>query len=272
MKVSLYQDPVIYDILHWPGTQAEVRGILKTARRFLHRTPRTFLEPACGSGRCLRVLASKGLQVAGFDLVQPMVDHARATAAKAAKHKSNVHVFKADMRRFASKLKPRSIDVAFIPINSIRHLNSDAAMLDHLRQMARVLTPDGIYIVGVSLSAYGLEGITEDVWIGSRGRTRVTQVVTYFPPKGPGRGKDRDERVHSHLTIESGKTQSHADSSYILRAYNLAQWNTLIDRSPLEIIASVDEQGADHPAAEPGYCIFVLRRRAPRVNRRSRTG
>jgi SAM-dependent methyltransferase len=275
MKVSLYEEAAIYDILHWPGTRAEVSGILRTARRFLPAPPRTFLEPACGSGRYLRVLASRGFHVTGFDLLDPMVEHAartvRAAAAKVSP-RPRVSIFKGDMRTFARHVKPASIDVAFNPINSIRHLSSDAAMLAHFGQVARTLRTGGVYIVGLSLSAYGMEGITEDVWIGARGGTRVTQVVTYFPPKGPGRGRDRDERVHSHLTIDTRKGQEHKDATYVLRAYNLEQWRRLVERSDLQLVASVDEQGRDHTAAEPGYCIFVLAARARRVTRRSRRG
>lgn len=272
MKVSLYEDPKIYDILHWPGTAGEVAGLLKTARRFMDRAPRTILEPACGSGRYLRVLAAKGYNVIGFDLVDSMARYAQKTtraAAKAARGRAmpTVTIFAGDMRTFGTRVKAGSCDFAFNPINTIRHLPSDAALVDHLNQIARVLRPGGVYVVGISLSAYGLEGITEDVWIGKRGNCRVTQVVSYFPPKGPGRGHDRDERVHSHLTITTGKRETHADSSYVLRAYNLAQWNAAVSRSKLEIVGSVDEQGADHPAAEPGYCIFVLKHKA-RVTRR----
>ena len=33
-------------------------------------------------------------------------------------------------------LKPGSVDFAFNPVNTIRHLESDRAMLDHFEQMA----------------------------------------------------------------------------------------------------------------------------------------
>lgn len=279
MKVSLYQDAKIYDILHWPGTDKEVRGLLKIAQRFCDRPARTFLEPACGSGRYLRALTGRGVNVIGFDLGASMVEYASQTVTAARDRKfprgkkPSVHIFKGDMRTFAKGLKPASADFAFNPINTIRHLGSDKALVEHLNQVARVLRPGGAYMVGLSLSAYGLEGITEDVWTGKRGPCHVTQVITYFPPKGPGAGTDRDEHVHSHLTITTRAGATDSDSSYVLRAYNLRQWQQAVARSTLSIVASVDEFGRDHPAAEPGYCIFVLKhadapRPRPRASKR----
>ena len=49
----------------------------------------------------------------------------------------------------------------------------------------------GIYIVGLSLCAYGLEAETEDVWRGRRGRTAVVQVIQYAPPTGSAAGSSR---------------------------------------------------------------------------------
>lgn len=263
MKVSLYQDPEIYDILHWPGTPGEVAGLLKTARRFVDGPCRCVLEPACGSGRYLRAMVGRGLSVIGFDLEPPMVRYALKTVTGAAKRRTpapKVTIFRADMRTFGGKLKAGSADFAFNPINTIRHLSSDAAMIRHLNQVAKVVRPGGVYIVGISLSAYGIEGITEDLWTGSRGNCRVTQVITYFPPASTG-AKARDERVHSHLSISTPKGHQDADSTYVLRTHNLSQWQSVVKRSRLQIIASVDEEGRDHIAAEPGYCIFVLAHR-----------
>lgn len=283
MPVSLYEDPLVYDILHSPGTADDVSGLLKIARRFCTGPVRTILEPACGSGRYLRVFAARGYNVIGFDLSPVMVRYAAARVREAQRDRAaarpkaaapTARIFKADMRTFARALPAGVADFAFNPINSIRHLTSDAAVIAHLNQTARALRPGGAYAVGISLSRYGAEPVTEDVWSGSRDGARVVQVITYFPPTGPtaGKGKNRDERAHSHLTITerarpgSGTARRtprvrHADSTYPLRTYNLAQWNAIVERSKLHIAGSVTEHGLDNPAREPGYCIFVLTHR-----------
>ncbi len=249
---SLYTDAKVYDVLHAPGTAAEVRGLEAVERRFVRTRRRrpTWLEPACGTGRCLAAAARRGRRVAGFDLDPGMIDYARARSIGGAR------LFVADMTRFAHELEPASIDLAFCLINTIRHLPSDAAMLAHLREIESVLAPGGVYVVGLSLCAYGLESPSEDTWIGARGRLRVTQVVQFEPPDRAA----RSERVVSHLTIERPSGTEHRDSTYTLRAYDTRQWTRLIARSPLTIAAAIDERANDVAMREPGYHWFVLRR------------
>lgn len=259
MHVDFYSQPEVYDILHAPGTAGDVRAAVRTARRFVPvpLASQTWLEPACGTARHLRALARLGVRTIGFDLEPAMVAYAkRAIRADAAENRPRV--FAADMRAFDRERRLPRVNVAFNLINTIRHLGSDAAMLDHFRAIARVLAPGGVYLVGVSLAAYGLESPTEDVWIGRRGRTRVTQVVQYEPPSGSRGEAARAERVISHKTITRGTREEHIDSTYALRSYNLSQWRALVAKSPLREIGVADSDGRPAVAREPGYYVFVL--------------
>ncbi len=256
---DFYASPAIYDILHTPGTAAEVDSLLRLAGRFRppRRTRFTFLEPACGTARYLRVLAARGHRVVGFDREPAMIEYAQRRLARLA---PRARVFLADMESFARQVSPESIDLAFTPINSIRHLPSDRAMIAHFEQIARVLRPTGVYIVGMSIAAYAVEQPSEDSWEGVRGRCRVHQLVQYLPASG-GRGATaRAERVISHLTVTTPSNTHHLDSTYTLRSYDLGQWRALVARSPLRIDGVVDEDGRDLRLAPPGYANFVLRR------------
>jgi SAM-dependent methyltransferase len=262
MPVShdFYATPAIYDILHTPGTAGEVDALLRLARRFLpnRRASLTFLEPACGTGRYLRVLASRGHRAIGFDREPVMVEYA---AGRLARFGGRARVFEADMREFASHLAESSVDLAFTPINSMRHLPTDSAILAHFGQIARVLKPGGFYAVGVSITAYGVEQPSEDMWEGTRGGCHVHQLVQYLPAAG-GRGvAARAERVISHLTVTTPSATHHLDSTYALRSYDLGQWEALVGRSALSIAAVVDEDGRELRLAPPGYGVFVLKRR-----------
>ena len=253
--VGLYEDPVVYDVLHAPGTADEYAMLRVIADRFAPGDG-TWLEPACGTARILRHAARQGERVAGFDLAQPMLDYAderfraNGTADRAT-------VFNAPMQRFASHLRRSSIGFAFNTINTIRHLMTDDDLDAHLADIAAVLGRKGCYAVGLSTSAYGLEFPSEDVWVGVRGTLRVTQTVNFDPPADAS----RIERVYSHLTVERPNGTTHHDSAYTLRTYSLDEWLDAIERSPLKLRAIVDEAAEDIEPTELGYALYILAKR-----------
>lgn len=258
----MYEFPVLYDILHTPGTAQEVDGLQRLERRFvpkaLLRAPkRRWLEPACGTARYLRVAAGRGIRVAGFDSSPDMIRDARARL-RARGFKGDLFV--ADMAAFAPRAKA---SFAFCTINTIRHLMSDAALLAHLRCMARALAPGGVYAVGIETSRYGIDFPAEDVWHGARGRTHVTQVVQYTPPT---RAR-RLERVTSHLSVQTPSGTRSEDTGYWLRAYSHRQWATVVAKARWDVLGLCAPTGDDAllgPRGHPigGYAIWVLRPRA----------
>jgi SAM-dependent methyltransferase len=251
---ALYADPVVYDILTTPGTARELDVLQRIARRWVApaqagngggrvdaaggRLPERWLEPACGTGRYLRLAAARGLLVTGFDASPAMVAYAHRSL-KRRRLDRRAAVFAADLADFADRVRAGSFDFAYIPDNSLRHLPGERAALAHFAQIARVLRPGGAYAVGLSLSRYGQEPPDEDVWSGTRGRCRVSQVVNYLPP-GPG---SRRERVIVHLVIERPGGEEHVDAAYDLHCWDEGQWGGLVGRSALRRVASLDARG-----------------------------
>lgn len=249
---GFYDDARLYDILHKDGTSREVTGLERIAARFIKHPAQHWLEPACGSGRYLRVAAARGKRVTGFDLEPGMIKYA-ADRFAAQGLASRAHLFEADMAAFADQLR-RPADFAFNLINTIRHLDSDDAMLAHLAQTAACLAPGGVYAVGLSSSAYGLEQESEDIWSARRSGTEVVQTVQYLPPTET----ERAERVISHMAVDERGAKRGIDSSYTLRAYSTEQWLDLIDRSDLQLRAVVDEEATDIETPGYGYAVYVL--------------
>jgi SAM-dependent methyltransferase len=261
-KNHFYGDPVVYDILHGPGTADEARVLETIARAMtgggggaddaeLH-----FLEPACGTARHLRRLAKNRHRCTGFDLSESMVEDAQRRVERAGL-RDRVDLFVADMTDFSAKVR-RKADAAFNLINTIRHLPTDDAMLAHLEQMAASLKKRGVYIIGTSVTDYDLEMPSEDTWSGGRGACRVTQTVNYLPPEDAG---SRTETVLSHIHVATPEQEEHRDSVYHLRTYNLRQWTDLIDRSAMRIEAVLDDLGDAMDPPTLGYALFVLRAR-----------
>lgn len=262
---DFYEMPAVYDVLHGAGTAREVDGLERIARRFcgeraLPRRGGAWLEPACGTARHLRVAARRGCRVAGVDLSESMLAYARERLGRLGVADRAI-LKRADMAHLDRVLGRFRAHLAFCLINSIRHVGSDEEMLSHLNAVGRVLHAEGVYAVGLSLSSYGNEQVQEDIWKGSRGRCTVTQVVQYIPATSRRGSAGRFERVISHLTIRRPGGVEHIDLTYRLLSYDYLQWMRLVERSSLEIAAVVDEQGRDVPPAEPGYSIFILRRK-----------
>ena len=250
-----YADPGVYDILHSPHTAGEVDLFQRCAHEWA--APRgPWLEPACGSGRYLRVLATRGIRSTGFDLDQRMLDYARETRRRKNQHKQ-VRLLRADMADFLDVIGSARYAIAFNPVNSLRHLHGPRQITGHLRQIAAALKPGGLYLVGISLSRYGEEEPTEDVWTARRGSCSVRQIVQYLPPDP----RARMETVFSHLQIDRPRGRAYHDSSYQLRSYDLQQWKGLVRRSPLRRAGALDDLGNRvTDDIETNYQIEVLRK------------
>jgi hypothetical protein len=294
----------VYDILHSTETRREVRALLRMEAAVASllggevppKEGRVWLEPACGSGRLLRAASAHGIDGIGFDIAPAMIGYARACATRvkpmptpppsrrASPRAASItpitrippRFFVASMRDFDDVARgepdfaPRGLppaSLAFNLINTIRHITSDAEMLAHLAAVARTLAPRAAYLVGISLSSYGNEVETEDVWTGARAGVRVTQVIQYLPPSGRRGEASRAERVISHLTVTDSNAgpndpvECHIDETYALRAYDLRQWRDIIERSALEVVATFDTDGNPTTPVEPGYAVHALARR-----------
>ena len=266
---GLYTDPMIYDILYTPDTWREMNTLEIIEREFARRSNRPldpnrlWLEPACGSGRYLRLAAARGRRTAGFDLDEGMIRYA-GNRKRPEKSRPPL-LFQADMADFQNAatsvgLRPGSVDFAFTPVNSLRHLTSDKDVLSHLDQMATLLRPGAVYVVGLSLTDYECLLPEEDLWVGTRGRCRVTQLVNYLPPKADTKlvRAEQVEQVISHLTIERPGRTEHLDDTYDLRCYDLRQWQILVRKSALEWGGSFDARGRQAPDIPLAYQLEVL--------------
>ncbi|MBX3386151.1 MAG: class I SAM-dependent methyltransferase [Phycisphaeraceae bacterium] len=287
-----YLDADLYDAIHTPGTPAEVDGLERIAGRFVlngrargrqavRRAGLTWLEPACGTGRYLRVLAkrttaapgrpprSAGL-VIGVDRERLMLDFAaKAIDAMPRAAADLVRLVRADIRRFtARQIKPGSVDVAFCLHNSIRHLQIEVDLLAHLRRVKRSLSARGVYAVGLELNGPGDEESdawaaypSEAVYAAQRGGRRYRQVFEYLPPSD---ASDPFETVITWAEVERGSGTSvvrrEVGSTYRLRTWTPKEWAQIVSQSDLREIAVVDGHGDDLPSERRLYAVRVLAR------------
>ncbi|HZW05812.1 MAG TPA: class I SAM-dependent methyltransferase [Phycisphaerales bacterium] len=261
-RASYYADPLVYHVLHLNGTAAETRVFERIACR--HATgaaagPLRWLEPASGSGRYLHNLALRGHTGVGIDMLEPMNRFA-AEEARRLGVGERLRFITAPMESF--DVPPATFDVALNPINSIRHLMTDKAVLAHLACVRRALRPGGVYIVGVEVNPPGIAQPSEDVWKGRTAGLSVHQFVSYLPPEG----RSRRETAMSHKTVITGRGRTrqerHIDSVYHLRTYTKPQWEKLLRVDGWEVVACYGPTGRPKAFEPVGYCLQVLRPRA----------
>jgi SAM-dependent methyltransferase len=246
----VYHLPSLYDILHTPGTAEDVSLYEQIARRY-GTVPTRWLEPGCGTGRHLRVLARRGYRAVGFDLDEEMVAYAKRSLAR---RRLPAQLFCANMEAFSQNLTASHIDIAINPFSTIRHLMSDTAMLRHFSEMANALCTGGLYIVGISIANYATDQRETDLWLANRGRCHVRQQISYTPPDGAG----RIEQVESRLLITRPSGQQTHTDGYSLRTYDERQWDALIRKSKLRRRASLDEWGKPTEGRQLPYQLEVL--------------
>lgn len=262
----------MYDALHTPGTADELNALERIARRFVlggRGDPRAlrWLEPCCGTGRFLRLLARRRARVAGVEL--DAVVAAFANERLGPRGRTRARAVVGDMCRLDALPFPRGLgppfDVAFSPHNSIRHCASPADLRRHLAAMAAVLRPRGIYAVGVGLQRPGEAIVGEDVHKARRGGLVVHNVCQYFEAPPAGRAHPRRERIVSFTTVTTGRGAARRrrtiESSYDLLCIDPAMWRAALRSAGMVELAIVDdERGADLPADRTDYAYRVIAR------------
>jgi SAM-dependent methyltransferase len=102
---------------------------------------RSVLEPFCGNARYASAFAERDVRYCGFDRSPEMLERATPRAG--------VELLAADARSFDAPGRP--FDLAWCPINSIRHLVDESDLLAHLRCVREHLEPGGRYVIETDL-------------------------------------------------------------------------------------------------------------------------
>src|SRR3989441_12757361 len=110
-----YDYPHYYDIAFQAYTQHEADFIEAACRKYCPFRARRLLEPACGTGRLITELATRGYELSGFDLSQPGLRYLRRRLARQRLH---AEIFEADMSNFRIG---QPADAAYCVINTFRY-------------------------------------------------------------------------------------------------------------------------------------------------------
>jgi SAM-dependent methyltransferase len=251
-----YDYPHYFDLGFRGETRREADFLEAAFQKYARRKVRSLLEPACGTGRLVAEMASRGYRMSGFDLSRPMLDYA---AQRLKKRGLSARLFEADM---ADYRLPRPVDAAFNTFNSFRHLLTEKDARSFLECTAESVKPGGIFVLGLHLVPLDADEWAGERWKARQGKTHltVTLSVTDF---------NRRKRVE-HLRVTSlvrsnGKTVR-LRSEFPYRLYTATQLKRLLASVPAWELCDVFDfwYEIDQPRKlddEMSDTLLVLRRK-----------
>jgi len=257
IRASWYDYPQHYDLAFRSETRPEADFIEAACRKYCPARARRLLEPACGTGRLVAELASRGYDLTGFDLSRPALRYLRRRLKRRGLRAT---LFEADMADFRLD---QPADAAFCTMNSFRHLLSEAAAQRHLECVAEALRPGGIYILGLHLMPPDADDYDCERWTERHGRTRVTVTLRVLETDR----RRRLERLRVSLLVRSHGRVLRLRDDFSLRRYTAPQFRRLLAKVPRFELADVYDfwYEIDQPLElndRIADTVLVLRRRA----------
>ncbi len=227
-QTDWYDVPHYYDVIYDTGTQQEADFLEGVYERYVQSSGKQLLEPACGPGRLLAELGSRGYSVSGFDVNQAMLDYARRRIRK---RKGRAVLKRMDLADFSFGAK--KFDLAFCLVSSICHLLTEDEARRHLKLVAQALRTGGVYALGILMTEYADRRPTTERWVAERDGVKVDCSVKTWPANR----KTRTSAMRTRLTVHGNDETRQYESQWKMRTYGPRQLSALIKSEPrLELV------------------------------------
>ncbi|WP_373564327.1 methyltransferase domain-containing protein [Myxococcus sp. CA039A] len=255
-RTDWYEHPEYYEAIFGTDTVREADFLQALSAR--HGTGGSqWLEPACGAGRLVAEAASRGMKVAGYDISEAMLAHARKRLTPAERRR--VKLAPSRMEEFFEPALEGKVDVAHNLVSTFRYLDSEAAALAHLKGTRRLLKPNGIYVLGFHLTDYSRSVPEHERWLGRVGKDKV---VCNTHEGLPDR-RARRSPMRNRLRITGPGKDWLIETTWFFRTYDAAQAGKLFRDAGLSVVAAYDfDYDVSSPVARGSRRldrVFVLR-------------
>jgi SAM-dependent methyltransferase len=249
--MEAYRYPEYYDIAFAvPDVAHEVDFFTAAIQRFSGVPVRRVFEIACGTAPYLEEWHRRGCHYCGLDLSPPMLDHARAKAARLGIAADFVA---ADMRDFDPG-KIGAAELAYVLLGSI-YVGSNREFLGHLDRVADVLPPGGLYLLD-SVVWFQLFGGRRRGW--TRRRDGVTVRMRYRAESVDAIAQTYDECVT--LDVDDHGTAHRIEGRVPTKFFFPQEFLCLIEASGFEFAGWFNDFNLDAPVTPEGRHITILRR------------
>ncbi|HSP79375.1 MAG TPA: class I SAM-dependent methyltransferase, partial [Myxococcaceae bacterium] len=252
-----YEHPEYYEAIFGTDTVREMDFLEAVSSRY-GTGGKLLLEPACGAGRLVEEAARRGYRVVGYDISEKMLAHARGRLTPAQRRR--VKLYPSRMETFYRPELEGRVDLAFNLVSTFRYLDSEQAALEHLEGTRRLLSPEGLYVLGFHLTDYARKRPEHERWVGQVGKDKV---VCNTHEGVPDR-RLRRSSMRNRLRITGPEKDLLIETHWYFRTYDLAQARRLFRRAGLRPVALYDfDYRVDEPRKQAGDrldSIFVLKR------------
>jgi len=177
MSVSaVYRHPRYYAIGYRWNTEGECDFIEACLKAHGPAKAKRLLDIGCGSGRHMTALAARGYRLTGIDLSPEMIAYVKDTASRA---HLDLTVSVDDLRRLTVT---GTYDAAFCFMDTFRFLLTNDEIVSHLRTVAGLLAPGGLYLTDFWIpSRWDLLGSEIHQWEQTEGGTTVRVFYLQHP-------------------------------------------------------------------------------------------
>jgi SAM-dependent methyltransferase len=257
IEANWYDFPQYYDLAFRSDTKPQADFLEAVARTYCDFPVRRLLEPACGSGRLVAEMSSRGYEVTGFDLSRQALAYARRRLKRRGLQAT---LCQADMREFRL---PGTFDLAYNFVNTFRHLLTEEEARRHLELVAEHLRPGGLYVVGFHLFPPDADNHTCERWV-ERWRQHTVSVTIRVLHTDRRR---RLELLRMSMLVRSPRGAVRLRTDFYFRLYSAVQLRQLLATVPqLELVGTYDFWYCiDEPVVlsdEIEDVVLVLRRRS----------
>ena len=257
-----YDAPLYYDIIFDADTGLEASFLEvmyeRHGRDKSRGRRRSVLEPACGTGRLIRSLTSRGWNVSGFDANPSSLAFARDRLAR---ENLKAHLWEDRMESFRVQSRHR-FDLAHCLVSTFKYLQNEEDAFACMRRVADVLRPGGLFVLGIHLTDYSNPRVNHERWVASRAGIEVVCNTRSWPADREKRREKLRSRIRA--THPDGQKVSQ-ETCWEFRTYSAKQIQKLLARIPsLTLVACHDfryDPGEERELNDSySDAILVLRR------------
>jgi SAM-dependent methyltransferase len=250
--MEAYRYPEYYDIAFaTDDVGAEIDFCEAAIGAFSLVPVRRVFEVACGTAPYLAEWQRRGYRYCGLDLSPEMLGAARA---KADALDADANFIAADMRKF-DPVAVGAVDFAYVSLGSV-YVASNREFLDHLRRVADVLPPGGLYLLD---SVVWFEIFSDYRRYWERRRGGVTVRMTYRAELLDAVAQTYNEFVT--LDVDDRGTPRKIESRVPTKIFYPQEFLCLIELSRyFEFVGWFNDFNLAAPVTPEGRHAVVLRR------------